>query len=46
MHHYYQDANSDPPVDVTSFSSIKPKITQVDGWTVSLDVKHREVSEE
>ena len=46
---YYQGVNSDPPVDIqlSSFSStIKPKLTEVDGWTVNLDVKHKEVSKE
>ena len=47
VQHLYQDANSDPPVDITSFiSTIKPKITQVDGWRVNFDLKHKEVSEE
>ena len=51
MQHFYQDANSDPPVDIqvsAISSTIKPKITeaQVDGWTVNLNVEHKKVSEE
>ena len=47
MQCFYQDANSDPPVDITlSGSTIKPNFTQVHGWTGNIDVKHKEVSEE
>ena len=52
MQQFYQDANSDPPVDIKFAASvelcmhilqskIKPNITSPDGWGVA--VTHKEV---
>ena len=54
MYQFYQDANSDPPVDIEFAASvvfkstckIKPNFTQsADGWTVAVIVQHEKVSE-
>ena len=55
MQQFYQDANSDPPVDIEFAAivdmpqfkcKIKPKIhSTTDGWTVTDVKQHKEVSE-
>ena len=55
MQQFYQDANSDPPVDIEIVASadmplfkskIKPNFTQsAVRWTVAVVVQHKKVSE-
>ena len=55
MRQFYQDANSDPPVDIEFAASvdlplfesiIKPHFSQSsNGWTVAVILRHKKVSE-